>query len=174
MSGSKVKTSDGTGNVTVKFEFDDMIEGIEVSCESVDSAHSYRTILGRWFHRNSRPGNQSRRLWSKSNDKSPWCYPWSSSQSCCTHGSISWSCLRNTRLRPVALCRKIMLTAKYKLDWFWIFISFFFTLEKSISIMRPLFFLPLIFAGSSKPKKDQFIPKCTKGMDQKHNQSLFC
>merc|ERR1711990_847383 len=35
--------------------------------------------------------------------------------------------------------------------------------EKSNSIMRPLFFLPLIFAGSSKPKKDQFIPKCTKG-----------
>jgi len=29
VSGSKVKTSDGTGNVTVKFEFDDMIEGIE-------------------------------------------------------------------------------------------------------------------------------------------------
>jgi len=35
--------------------------------------------------------------------------------------------------------------------------------EKSNSKMRPLFFLPLIFAGSSKPKKDQFIPKCTKG-----------
>ena len=33
--------------------------------------------------------------------------------------------------------------------------------------MRPLFFLPLIFAGSSKPKKDQFVPKCTKGTDAK-------
>ena len=30
VNGSKVKTSDGTGNVTVKFEFDDMIEDIKV------------------------------------------------------------------------------------------------------------------------------------------------
>ena len=66
--------------------------------ESVGSAYSNPTILGRRFHRNSRPGNQSRRHWSKSNDKSDWRHPWSSSQSCCIDGSISWSCLWNTRL----------------------------------------------------------------------------